>query len=231
LSFDPKRLFWALKDANPMRYVWRYRRAVLLARVRVSAVWHRATIELDVAPDLRVGRDVRITVQPGTHNVLTVGPRSYFDDRVLILLKGGTVRLGPQTGLRRDVLLNVPGNLEFVDTNVLSWGCVLHCAESVRFEPMAGAAEYVTVADSTHYFTEPMAYFYDNVRTAPIVVGANTWLCPRSAVTMGVTIGDHCIIASNSVVTADVPPGHLASGVPATMVKPIRLPWTSGDRA
>jgi maltose O-acetyltransferase len=42
---------------------------------------------------------------------------------------------------------------------------------------------------------------------------------------MGVTIGDHCIIASNSVVTRDVPPGHLASGVPADDMKPIRLPW------
>jgi acetyltransferase-like isoleucine patch superfamily enzyme len=231
LSFDPKSLFWKLKEANPVRYLYRYRRLVLLTRIRLTALWHRATVDLDLAPDLRIGSQVRVTIEPGSRNVLKIGPRSYIDNRVVIMLKGGTVLLGPETGLRHNVLLNISGRLEFVDTNVLSWGTVLHCAESVRFEPLAGAAEYCTIADSTHYFTEPMVYFYDNVRTAPIVIGANTWLCPRSAVTMGVTVGAHCIIATNSVVTNDVPDGHLASGVPATQVKPIRLPWTEADRA
>jgi acetyltransferase-like isoleucine patch superfamily enzyme len=229
LSFDPTSVFWTVKEANPVRYLYRYRRAVLLAKLRLSAVWHRATVEVDLAPDLRVGRDIRITVEPGSHNVFRIGPRSYIEDRVVIMLKGGTVLLGPQSGLRHGSMLNISGRLEFVDTNVLSWGTIVHCAESVRFEPMAGAAEYCTVADSTHYFTEPMAYFYDNVRTAPIVIGANVWLCPRSAVTMGVTIGDHCIIGSNSVVVADVPDGHLATGVPAT-ARPLRLPWDEAAR-
>lgn len=225
MSFDPKALFWKVKEHNPLRYLYQYRRLVLITRIRLTAIWHRATVDVDLAPDLRLGRRLRITIQPNTANVLKIGPRSQLEDGVVIMLKGGTVLLGPETWLRRDVLLNVSGRLELVETNVLSWGTIVHCAEHVRWEALVGAAEYCTVADSTHYFTEPMAYFYDNVRTAPIVIGANTWLCPRVAVTMGVTVGDHCILASNSVVTTDVPSGSLASGVPATSVRPIRLPW------
>jgi acetyltransferase-like isoleucine patch superfamily enzyme len=225
LSFDPKSLFWKLKEANPVRYLWAYRRAALIARIRLLALWHRSTVEIDLAPDLRLGKQLRVTIDPNTKNVLKIGPRSYLGDRVVFLLRGGEILLGPETGLRHDVLLNVSGRLVLVERNVLSWGCVLHCAEAVTFEKQAGAADLATIADSTHYFTEPMAYFYNNVRTAPIVIGANTWICPRASVVMGVTVGDHCIIGSNSVVTRDVPSGHMASGVPADDVRPIRLPW------
>jgi acetyltransferase-like isoleucine patch superfamily enzyme len=206
----------------------RVRLALVLLRLRVSAAWNWASVEIDVAPDLRLGRGVRFTVDPRTHTVLRIGARSRLDDRVLVLLKGGRIDLGEDTWLRRDVILNVSGHLQLVRNNVLSWGVVVHCAESVRLEPMASAAEAVTVADSTHFFTEPDAFFYHNTRTAPIVVGANTWLCPKVTVTPDVTIGSHCIIASNSVVIADVPDGHLASGVPARVVKALPLPWKDG---
>ena len=206
----------------------RARLAVALLRLRLSAARNRATVELDVAPDLRLGRGVRFTVDPRTHTVLRIGPRSRLDDRVLVLLKGGRIELGPDTWFRRDVVLNVSGHLQLIGNNVLSWGVVVHCAESVRLEPMASAAELVTIADSTHFFTEPDAFFYHNTRTAPIVIGGNTWLCPKVTVTPDVTIGSHCIIASNSVVIADVPDGHLASGVPARVVKALPLPWKDG---
>lgn len=231
MSSDPIRsLVAAIRRVDPPRQLSRARRMMLIARVRASALWHRATIDLDLAADLKVGRDVRITVEPRTHNVLKIGPRSYVQDRVTIMLKGGTVVFGPECGLRHGALLNVSGHVEFVDTNVLSWGCVLHCAESVRLEKYAGAAEHVTIADSTHYFTEADTYFYNNVRTEPIVIGENTWLCPKATITSGVRIGAHCIIASNSVVTDDVPDGHLASGVPASFMRPLRLPWAEERR-
>jgi acetyltransferase-like isoleucine patch superfamily enzyme len=94
---------------------------------------------------------------------------------------------------------------------------------------MAGAAENVTIADSTHFFTEPEAHWYHNVRTAPIHVGTNTWLCPKVSVVSGVDIGSHCIVGSNSVVTRSVPSGSLVSGVPAAVVRSLDLPWRRND--
>lgn len=203
----------------------RVRRAALVARVRSAARMVRAEVDLDLASDLLVGRDVRVTFEPGSRNVLRIGAGSRLDDRVLIMLKGGTVDLGPRVEVRRDVVLNVAGTLRVVGDTPISWGSVLHCSSNVLFEEMVGLAEQVTVADSSHYFTTPDEHFWHNVRTGPIRVGRNTWICPKATVVRGADIGACCIVGSGSVVTGRVPDGHLASGVPA-QVRPLPLPWT-----
>lgn len=202
----------------------RARRAVLVTRIRAAARMVRAEVDLDFAPDLLVGRDVRVTVEPGTRNVLRIGPGSRLDDRVLVMLKGGTVELGPRVEIRRDVVLNVAGVLRVEGDTPISWGSVLHCSSEVVLERMVGLAEQVTIADSSHYFTTPDAHFWHNVRSGPIRVGRNTWICPKATVVRGADIGACCIVGSGSVVTGRVPDGHLASGVPA-QVRPLPLPW------
>src|SRR5262249_29990395 len=156
--------------------------------------------------DVVVGRGVRVTVEPRTANVLRIDSRTRLYEGVLIMLKGGEVRIGPDCQLRRNTLFNVAGQLEMSGGDVISWGSHLHCARSVRLDRLVVLAEQVTISDSSHYFTEPDHFVYHNVRTAPVVIGANTWLCPKVTVTRGVTIGSHCIIGSNSVVHRDVPP-------------------------
>lgn len=223
-ALSPRSLFWRVRAAEPERLLHRWRRAALIARARLHAGWHRATIELDIDPSVRLGRDLRIVLLPHSANVLRIGAGGMVDDRVLFRMSGGEILLGPSCHVRNDVVLNVAGRLELVDSNILSWGCAVHCSDSVRLEHLASAAEHVTIADSTHFFTEPDTFFYENTRSAPITIGANTWLCPKATVTSGVTVGQHCIIASNSVVIRDVPDGHLASGIPASN-RPIDLPW------
>jgi acetyltransferase-like isoleucine patch superfamily enzyme len=85
-------------------------------------------------------------------------------------------------------------------------------------------AEHVTLADSSHFFTEPDEHFWHNVRKGSIEIGRNTWICPKVTVTRDVRIGSHCIVAAGSVVVDDIPDGSLASGVPATS-RPMPLPW------
>jgi len=211
--------------------LWRVRRVVFILRVRTLAAWHRSKIELHVAPDARIARGVRVEMEPRIRMTVRLGPRCRVDEGVLLLLKGGSIDFGPDAWMRRDVILNISGDLTFAEGNILSWGAVVHCAESVRFERLASAAEGVTVSDSTHYYTTPDEFFYQNTRTKPVVIGANTWLCPKATVTSGVHIGSHCILASNSVAIGDIPDGHLASGVPANDVRPLRLPWTDRDLA
>ena len=205
------------------------RRVMFIVRIRVLAWWQRSKIDLQVAPDVRLARGVRVEIEPRIRMKVRLGPGTRIDERVLLLLKGGTLHCGPETWLRRNVVLNVSGDLVLVEGNIMSWGTALHCAESVRFEPLASAAEGVTVSDSSHFFTTPETFFYMNTRTKPVVIGANTWLCPKSTVTQGVRIGSHCILASNSVAISDVPDGHLASGVPARDVRPLQLPWRNGE--
>jgi acetyltransferase-like isoleucine patch superfamily enzyme len=42
-------------------------------------------------------------------------------------------------------------------------------------------------------------------------------------VTSGVTIGDRCVIGSNSVITRDLPSGVVAAGAPARIIREIEF--------
>ena len=66
---------------------------------------------------------------------------------------------------------------------------------------------------------------YHNTKTAPIEIGEDVWICPKSTITSGVTIGDHTIVASSTVVVKDTPSGVLISGVPGKVIRELDLPW------
>jgi acetyltransferase-like isoleucine patch superfamily enzyme len=52
-----------------------------------------------------------------------------------------------------------------------------------------------------------------------IVIGDDVWLGARVFVGAGVTIGDGAVVSANSVVTRDLPPGVIAVGIPARVVR------------
>ena len=57
-----------------------------------------------------------------------------------------------------------------------------------------------------------------DVERAPVVIGDRTFIGANAVVLMGVRIGSGCVIGAGSVVTADVPDGTCAVGVPARVV-------------
>lgn len=52
-----------------------------------------------------------------------------------------------------------------------------------------------------------------------IVIGDNVWIGDKCTILSGVSIGDGCIIAANSVVTQNVPSYTVVAGVPAKIIK------------
>ncbi len=227
-----KRLLWAVKEWEPslLARTWRWRRAVFVRRLQLQARWARAALDLDVAGDARIHPSTRVTLEPESRNRLHIGPRVRIGPRVLVQLKGGSVRLGADCELRRDTVLNVAGALHLVGENILGWGCVVHCNREVVLDRMASASEYVTIADSSHYVADPDEHFYHSVRPGSVTVGRNSWLASKATLTRNARVGDHCVVGANSVVIGSVPDGHLASGVPAS-TRPLRLPWADADPA
>jgi acetyltransferase-like isoleucine patch superfamily enzyme len=218
------RAFWIAKhtvDRAPSRV----RRRLLLARVQLHAFWQRAEIEVDVAPTAKVGRGVRVVLTPRTHNRLRIGPYSSIGDRGLVNLNGGEIVFEDWVDMRRDCVLTVAGRLTMEGLNVLQPGIGIHCDESITLKRMASVGERVTIIDSVHYYTAPDEFFADNVRTGKIVVGYNAWVGAKATIGRNVTIGDFSVVAGNALVLDDVPSGHLASGVPAQVIRPVRLPW------
>jgi maltose O-acetyltransferase len=52
-------------------------------------------------------------------------------------------------------------------------------------------------------------------RIAPVSIGDHVWIAGDATVLRGVTIGEHAVIGTRSLVTRDVPPHTLAYGEPA----------------
>lgn len=50
-------------------------------------------------------------------------------------------------------------------------------------------------------------------------IGRRCFIGARSIILPGVTIGDHCVVGSGSVVTKDVPPNSVVAGNPARILK------------
>lgn len=53
----------------------------------------------------------------------------------------------------------------------------------------------------------------------PVRLGSNVWLGDGVAVLAGADIGDGCVIGANSVVTGIIPPGCVAVGSPASVIR------------
>lgn len=59
------------------------------------------------------------------------------------------------------------------------------------------------------------------IRVTEIVIGQNVWIASRVVILPGVRIGAGSVIASGSLVSCDIPPGVLAAGAPAKVVRKI----------
>src|SRR5207248_7246530 len=54
----------------------------------------------------------------------------------------------------------------------------------------------------------------------PIRIGSGVWIAAQAFIGPGVTIGDNSVIGARAVVVKDIPPGVVAAGNPARVLKP-----------
>lgn len=206
------------------------RRKIFVLRIKTQAWLNEARVEVEIQNRVTVGRDIRIEIKPRSQSKLTILNGSKIGDDVRLRLWGGEIWIGETVDVRAGAVLSVGGgSLRLDGFNNLGWGVVIHCAESVRLGKFAHVAEYSTIVDSSHFYTTPDEWSYHNVRTRPVVLGKDVWVCPKCTIASGVTIGDHTMVGANSCVTKDVPSGVLISGVPAKVVRELDLPWRRGN--
>lgn len=64
--------------------------------------------------------------------------------------------------------------------------------------------------------------FDETVLNSPVVIGDDVWIGRRATILKGVSIGNGSIIATNAVVTKDIPEFSIAAGNPAEIVKKVK---------
>lgn len=154
------------------------------------------------------------------------------------------ISIGTDTLIGPDVALSagmVPGQV-CISSPVVSIGdrCLIgrgsgivgHFSITIGDDVWTGHHVYIT--DQNHGYedvTVPISKQTQPER--PVVIGDGSWLGYGTVVLPGVTIGRHCVVGANSVVTDDIPDFSVAVGAPARVVRRHvdGLGWVSPDDA
>ncbi|QOD11854.1 acyltransferase [Psychrobacter sp. 28M-43] len=138
-----------------------------------------------------------------------------------VRLRGRTeILLGNKVTFRSGVLISGNGKLIIGDNTTLNEYTIIACTQSVKIGANCMFAPYCYILDVDHEFADTSIAIKDQgYRQEPVVIGNDVWLGTGVVVTKGVTIGDGCIIAANSVVNKDIPAYSIAGGVPAKILR------------
>jgi acetyltransferase-like isoleucine patch superfamily enzyme len=134
--------------------------------------------------------------------------------RQLTLGEGAT--LAPNVSLRNGERISI-GRRSKIGERAYIWAgdsrSTITIGEDCRFGPEV----FVTASD---YGLAPDAKFTEQERNErDVVIGNDVWLGARVFVGAGVTIGDGSVVSAGSVVTKSLPPGSVAVGNPARIVR------------
>lgn len=130
-----------------------------------------------------------------------------------------------QYGARFDIVTKRFGHA-FQPKVVIGNGCSfeqnfhLACAQEIIIGQKVAVTENVGIFDIWHPYQDITRPIVDQpLQTAPVRIGDGTLVGMGAVIQPGVTIGLHCTIGANSVVTHDIPDFSVAVGAPARVIK------------
>lgn len=103
--------------------------------------------------------------------------------------------------------------------------CVIgrHCMITAKSRMLIGndvlMGAFVQVIDHNHSFEAGTPIREQKAIIKEVRIGNDVWIGAGAKILAGVTIGDGCVIGSNSVVTTDIPAGSIAIGSPAKVAR------------
>lgn len=100
------------------------------------------------------------------------------------------------------------------------------CINSIKIGDGVLTGRWVTITDNSHGRFEDDQIginpaFRPMFSKGPTIIGDRVWIGDKATILPGVTIGESCIVAANTVVTKDIPPFSLVAGNPAKIIKQI----------
>lgn len=112
------------------------------------------------------------------------------------------VQIGDNTRIGRYLILSGVGSSIIIEENVL-------------------LSERIFITESNHNFTdiEKAVIGRGSISCGPVKIGKESWIGVGVCILPNVTIGRHCIIGANAVVSKSIPDYSVAAGVPAKVIK------------
>ena len=178
--------------------------------------------------------------------IIAKGPRWLIDNRYLILNRRRFKYVGRKVRFVRPLRVDGIRNISIgagVSIHVGTWlaavpltgkeaelvikdgACLgnynhIYATQSVIIEKNVLTADKVYISDNLHSYEDvTLPVIRQPIKQCkPVVIGEGSWLGENVCV-IGASVGKHCVIGANSVVTRDIPDFSVAVGAPAKIIK------------
>ena len=167
--------------------------------IRLQSLWYWLLITLSTRGRVRFGRGA-IVLRP---ELIQVAPGGQ------VVLEAGAVLNRGARVVVRDAVLTI-GAGAYVGPHV-----TLVAYADVTIGPRVLIGERVSIHSEDH---GPVGN-RDLFCVDPIKIGADAWICAGAVVSKGSSVGAGTTVGANAFVRGDLPPGVLAVGAPAAVVR------------
>jgi len=172
------------------------RYARLIARYLVLKARHRRRLQTDGLCFICPG----VKLEIGPHATLRIGRWAWVGHGTKLRVHEGLVSIGAKT--------------------VLGQECTISAFQHVSIGRECILADRVMLIDFDHGVTEvDRPIRLQGIYKRDVRVGHNVWIGYGACVLRGVTVGDNCIVGTNSVLTREVPENAVVAGVPARVIR------------
>jgi len=144
------------------------------------------------------------------HGHLTIGTNSIIKCKFSFDRPEGKITVGNNTYIGKSHIIS-SSEISIADDVIISWGVTIvdHDSHSIYWE-----YRKYDIRDWKLGLKS-----WNNINTKPINISNKVWIGFGVSILKGVSIGEGCVIAANSVVTKDVPPYSIVAGNPAQIIK------------
>ena len=141
-----------------------------------------------------------VKLEIGPHATLRIGRWAWVGHGSKLRVHEGLVSIGAKT--------------------VLGQECTISAFQHVSIGRECILADRVMLIDFDHGVTEvDRPIRLQGIYKRDVRVGHNVWIGYGACVLRGVTVGDNCIVGTNSVLTRGVPENAVVAGVPARVIR------------
>ena len=144
--------------------------------------------------------------------------------------RGATVTLGRWSWLGRGCKIRAhEGEVSIGARSVLGEECTISAYQHVSIGRECIIADRAMMIDFDHGVVEVERPIREQgIYKRDVRIGHNVWVGYGASFLRGVTVGNNCVIGTNSVVTKDVPDNAVVGGIPAKLIRMRDAPETFG---
>jgi FkbH-like protein len=114
-----------------------------------------------------------------------------------------------------ELVTGAQGALELGESVWVNFGTAIHAHGKIRIGDRVQIGQYSIISD----IDAPTPPGAAPAEPRPITIGDDAWIAGRVTVLPGTTIGAGSVITAGSVVSGEIPPGVIAGGIPARVLR------------